>query len=396
MCLALAAACGARPSRSTAGSSSSERDLQVAVERLRLERRLRERKIRDLENQLATRGETPAQAMSEIPNLPVQVLGPKGGARAANDAGERAEVSRLAPVGGRGAANDNLPDANLLDSNLPDNNLPGELTVDGERVVGVADDGSEIVYVDDAATGRVVAPSPEALAEIGRGSGGRRASVPAGAGSPDIDEGNARELLDSDGGVASADRIPPMSGQLSSIGRRAARTRTQPTRLVMTPPPASPAMVTTAPVAGPPTPPIAAAGKSPQPSVRGSDNGAAETSYREAIAQIRRAEYAEAITSLRAFLERYARHDYADNAQYWLGEAFYAQRQYAQALVELRRVGELYPQGNKVPDAMLKVGYCHLAMGDRDEGQRALREVIRLYPRSQPALLAAKKLEEGK
>lgn len=387
MCLALAAACGARPSRSTTGSSSSERELQVAVERLRLERRLRERKIRDLENQLATRGETPAQAMSEIPNLPVQVLGPKGGGRAANDAGERVEVSRLAATAGRGAANDNLPD----------NNLPGELTVDGERVVGVADDGSEIVYVDEAATGRVVAPSPEALAEIRRGSGGRRASVPAGAGSPDIDEGDARELLDSDGGGASADRIPPMSGQLSSISRRAARTRSQPTRLVMTPQPASPAMVTTAPVAGPPTPPIAAAGKSPpQPSVRGSDNGAAEAAYREAIAQIRRAEYAQAITSLRAFLERYARHDYADNAQYWLGEAFYAQRQYEQALVELRRVAELYPQGNKVPDAMLKVGYCHLAMGDRDKGQSALHEVIRLYPRSQPALLAAKKLEEGK
>lgn len=361
----------------------------MAVERLRLERRLRERKIRDLENQLATRGETPAQAMSEIPNLPVQVLGPKGGGRAANDAGagERVEVSRLAaPTGGRGAANDNLPD-----------HLPGELTVDGERVVGVADDGSEIVYVDDAATGRVVAPSPEALAEIGRESGGRRAPAPARVGGPDIDEGNARDLLDGDGGVASAERIPPMSGQLSSIGRRAARTRTQPTRMVLTPQPASPAMVTTAPMAGPPTPPIPAARKSPpQPSVRGSDNGAAETAYREAIAQIRRAEYVEAITSLRAFLERYARHDYADNAQYWLGEAFYAQRQYAQALVELRRVGELYPQGNKVPDAMLKVGYCHLAMGDRDEGQRALREVIRLYPRSQPALLAAKKLEEGK
>ncbi len=382
MCLALAAACGARPGRGTTSSSSSseERDLQVAVERLRLERRLRERKIRDLENQLATRGETPAQALADIPNLPVQVLSPQAGkVRAANDAsGERVEVSRLSPSSGRDAANDNLP---------------GELTVDGERVIGVADDGSEIVYVEDAAAGRVVSPSAEVLAEVGRGAA-RRPGASAGSRGPAIDEGDARDYLDGDGGSASAerDRLPPMQTPLSSISRRAARARTQATRMTL---PAPAPAVTTAPVAGPPTPAIAASGAD-KPSVRGSDNGAAEAAYRDAIAQIRRAEYPEAITSLRAFLERYPRHDYADNAQYWLGEAFYAQRQYEQSLVELRRVAELYPQGNKVPDAMLKVGYCHLAMGERDKGQSALREVIRLFPRSQPALLAAKKLEEGK
>jgi tol-pal system protein YbgF len=380
VCLALAGAgCGpARPgARSPGGGSSDSAQLAESVARLRLERRQRERKIRDLENQLAARGEAPLSSSApssmssagegDIPSLPVQVLSPTKRARGAAQDGEASTMRESSGLG-RGSEAE----------------LPGELTVDGERVIGVADDGSEIVYVDDAATGKVVAPSPEVLAEMGRTQ--RRSASPTRLDGPELDEGNARDLIDD----AAAERLPPFPAPapapLASLGRRAAR------RGAASASSASPSAAPALPAAGklqvsrPTSPPL--------PSVRGGDGGAAEAHYQAAIALVRRAEYAEAITSLRAFLQRHPRHDYADNAQYWLGEAFYAQRQYDKALVELRRVVEVYPQGNKVPDALLKVGYCHLAMGDRDKSAAVLRDLIRLFPRSAPALLAEKKLEE--
>ncbi|MBK7537027.1 MAG: tol-pal system protein YbgF [Myxococcales bacterium] len=329
-------ACGASRTGAGAKDARDSRELTEAVERLRVERRLRERKIRELENRLAERAVAAEPSPGIEPTLPVEIWSPDG--------------SSVASV-----------------------EDPQEPSV-GERVIGVADDGSEIVYVDEAASGRVVQPSAEALAAVGRDQGRAPRRPHQGSGplpGPAIDEGDARSLQDGD----DHDRIepldPPSPAPLTKLGRRAARVR--PSRHPVSPLPLAPV----------------------SPPVRGSTLGDAEVHYRAAVALIRAASYAEAIASLREFLSRHPTHDYADNAQYWLGEAFYAQKQYGKALVELRRVGELYPGGNKVPDALLKVGYCHLAMGDRATSTTVLRELIRLFPKSEPAVLAARKLEES-
>jgi tol-pal system protein YbgF len=104
-------------------------------------------------------------------------------------------------------------------------------------------------------------------------------------------------------------------------------------------------------------------------------------------------EHDKSVAALRAFLSKYPRHDYADNAQYWLGEAFYAHKDYKEALVEFRNVIETYPRGNKVPDALLKVGYCYQALGQSDKARAVLEQVVNLYPKTEPAALAAKRLE---
>ncbi|HEY0992203.1 MAG TPA: tetratricopeptide repeat protein, partial [Kofleriaceae bacterium] len=66
---------------------------------------------------------------------------------------------------------------------------------------------------------------------------------------------------------------------------------------------------------------------------------------------------------------------------------------YPRALSEFRRVVEVYPRGNKVPDALLKVGYCYQAMGQGDKARAVLEQVVNIYPKSEPATLAAKRLE---
>ena len=134
---------------------------------------------------------------------------------------------------------------------------------------------------------------------------------------------------------------------------------------------------------------------------RGGDGSASErggdaaADYRAAVELVRAGDNAPAIASLRTFLAKYPRHDYADNAQYWLGEAFYAQKDYPHALTEFRSVIETYPRGNKVPDALLKVGFCYQALGQAEKSRAVLEQVVNLYPKTEPAMLASKRLDGG-
>lgn len=355
LCAVLAlAACAPGRHGKGANDAEDEQRLGEAVVRLRAERRLRERRIRELEQRLAERALAQEPAP---PALPVEVLAPPEGAPGA----EPEPLDELAP------------------------------SEPGERVVGIADDGSEIVYVEDAALGRVVQPSAEALAAVGRPArhSAGRSSTGAQAAEPSPLDG------------AGHDRIAPLDeleveapAPRSKLGRRAARVGRAavpplPVARAAAKPPAGVAEVGTAPPAA--APPARPRPARQVPPVR---SASADEHYRSAIALVRSAAYAEAIVRLREFVQRYPHHDYADNAQYWLGESYYAQQQYAQALAELRVIGERYPGGNKVPDALLKVGYCHLAMGDREAATAALRELVRAYPSSPPAALAERKLEE--
>ena len=121
--------------------------------------------------------------------------------------------------------------------------------------------------------------------------------------------------------------------------------------------------------------------------------GDAANDYRVAVELVKAGSHDQAVAALHAFLGKYPRHDYADNAQYWLGEAFYAHKDYALALAEFRNVIESYPRGNKVPDALLKVGYSYQALGQTDKARAVLEQVVNLYPKTEPAALAAKRLE---
>ena len=201
-----------------------------------------------------------------------------------------------------------------------------------ERVVGVTEDGTEIVYEGDAALGRSGAYEEDPP---------RRAAPPLSAAPPPRPH-------------ASDDRI---EGTRPRVQARSAR-------------------------------PVAREREAPTD--RSADAAAA---YRDAVELVKGGKHDDAITALRGFLAKHARHDYADNAQYWLGEAFYAKKDFGQALTEFRAVIETYPRGNKVPDALLKVGYCYASLGQTDKARAVLEQVVNLYPKTEPAALAAKRLE---
>jgi len=116
--------------------------------------------------------------------------------------------------------------------------------------------------------------------------------------------------------------------------------------------------------------------------------------YRRSLEALRGGRHVEAAAGFRDFLKQHPNHDFADNAQYWLAECYYDQKDYPMAMREFRRVVEKYPTGNKVPDALLKVGFAHLALGSTEVGRQTLEQVIRSYPRHEAASLATAKLSE--
>jgi tol-pal system protein YbgF len=271
------------------------RKLTQTVTDLRSDRRSQERKLRDLQHQLDSLRDKGIIATAEgpLPTLPVEVAAPP---------------ARPAPA----------------------------MTIDGERVVGVTDDGTEIVYEGDAAAGKQ-ATIPVENAPVHR--------VAAAPRDPDDD--------------ATPDRIEVVHRAPPPAAARVARGHL----------------------------------RDSQPGERATAGGDAPGEYRAAVELLKAGHHDEAVTALHAFLVKYPRHDYADNAQYWLGEAAYAQKDFAHALTEFRTVIETYPRGNKVPDALLKVGYCYQALGQADKARAVLEQVVNLYPKTEPAVLAAKRLE---
>lgn len=119
----------------------------------------------------------------------------------------------------------------------------------------------------------------------------------------------------------------------------------------------------------------------------------AETVYKTAFNQLKAGQYPEAIRSFQAFITRFPGGIYADNAQYWLGEAWYVQRDYDKALAEFDKVVKQHPQSPKVPDALLKMGYIQTDKGNARDAGVLFQRLVQEYPESTAAGLAQKQLE---
>ncbi|MGH7724459.1 MAG: tol-pal system protein YbgF [Candidatus Eiseniibacteriota bacterium] len=116
--------------------------------------------------------------------------------------------------------------------------------------------------------------------------------------------------------------------------------------------------------------------------------------YDQAVLDFTQGRFPLALTEFRAFVAQYPTSDLADNAQYGVGESYYAQSQYDSALVEYRRVVDDFPQGDKVSAALYKLGITYQKTNRSPEARTAYRTVIEKYPRSGEARLAEERLKE--
>ena len=114
--------------------------------------------------------------------------------------------------------------------------------------------------------------------------------------------------------------------------------------------------------------------------------------YFMAYDELRSGHTAQSIEQFKAYLNQYPTGEYANNAQYWLGEAYRVNQDNASARKAFNDVLEKYPNSLKVPDAILKLGYIEVDQKNSVKATEYLNRVISDYPKSPAAILASKKL----
>ena len=112
-------------------------------------------------------------------------------------------------------------------------------------------------------------------------------------------------------------------------------------------------------------------------------------SYEAAMRLFTAGDYKAAASALAEFVRRHPDSSYAANAQYWLGNAYYAQRDYKSAIASQEIVASTYKDSAKAPDAMLNIASSYTELKDKKSAKKALQQLVAKYPES-PAALTAK------
>jgi tol-pal system protein YbgF len=117
-----------------------------------------------------------------------------------------------------------------------------------------------------------------------------------------------------------------------------------------------------------------------------------QQSYEAAYALFTGGNYKGAATALAAFVRSYPASVYAANAQYWLGNAYYAQREYKSAIAAQEVVVSTYRDSPKAPDAMLNMASSYTELNDKKAAKKTLKDLVAKYPASSAAQAAKDRL----
>ena len=103
----------------------------------------------------------------------------------------------------------------------------------------------------------------------------------------------------------------------------------------------------------------------------------ADTLYSNGLRDIQSGKYDLARSEFQDYLKHYGNTDLASNAQFYLGEIAYKQKNYQQAITEYDKVLNNYPKSFKLASALLHRGTALIELGQKSSAIRDLREVVR-------------------
>jgi tol-pal system protein YbgF len=120
----------------------------------------------------------------------------------------------------------------------------------------------------------------------------------------------------------------------------------------------------------------------------------ADTLYSNGLRDITSGKYDLARQEFQDYLKYYGDTDLASNAQFYLGEIAYSQKNYDQAVSEYEKVLTKYPKSFKTTPAHLKKGMALIELGQKTAGVRELRDLVKRYPGTDEERRARAKLKE--
>ncbi|WP_296943867.1 tol-pal system protein YbgF [uncultured Massilia sp.] len=107
-----------------------------------------------------------------------------------------------------------------------------------------------------------------------------------------------------------------------------------------------------------------------------------KSAYDAAMELFKGGDYKGAASALQGFVRQYPESAYAANAQYWLGNAYYAQRDYKNAIAAQEAVVANYGTSAKAPDAMLNIASSYTEMKDAKNAKKTLQALLKKFPDS--------------
>ncbi|UCV18870.1 tol-pal system protein YbgF [Ferribacterium limneticum] len=116
--------------------------------------------------------------------------------------------------------------------------------------------------------------------------------------------------------------------------------------------------------------------------------------YEAALNQFKAGKYKEAAAGFGAYVQKYPASSLAPNAQYWLGNAWYAQRDCKRAIEAQSVVTTKYPESPKAADAWLAIATCQQELGNPTGVKRSLETVMTKYPGTPAADTARDRLKK--
>jgi tol-pal system protein YbgF len=119
-----------------------------------------------------------------------------------------------------------------------------------------------------------------------------------------------------------------------------------------------------------------------------------ELQYQKLIKLIDEGQEQQAVAGFEAFLQRYPQGKYSDNAQYWLGESYYATGNYAAAIKAFNTLLVTYPESPKYPHALLKIAFSHYELKEFGKARELLQQVRNNYIGTSASRLAERRLKK--
>jgi tol-pal system protein YbgF len=138
----------------------------------------------------------------------------------------------------------------------------------------------------------------------------------------------------------------------------------------------------------------AAGAAAPAAGAGSADSGEDRAAYQAAFNLLKEGQYDRAIAAFQKFLVSYPDSSLADNAQYWLGEAYYVNKAFPEAQAAFQRVIDRYPQSRKIGDALLKIGYCRYELKQWESAREVLGQVVARFTDTPAARLAQQRLDK--
>lgn len=105
-----------------------------------------------------------------------------------------------------------------------------------------------------------------------------------------------------------------------------------------------------------------------------------------AMAVLRTGDFDKAVTAITGFMQRFQGSGYTDSLRFWLGNAYYGQKNYKDAIAAFRALVSSAPAHPRAPEAMLAIANCQIEMKDNRGAKKTVDDLVKAYPNSEAAV----------